>query len=169
MTELLRPTRGGFLRPIGCGQFIKEFLLGNGPFGSPKINPDIGAPKTDICFQYKTALLKATAMDRATRHEEKLAKRQKRTINPENIERLFERYLARLPYKTTSCRFQSFNVYFSNPQRLGWVEFTGREEPSAFQENYSPGPSRRYFRLTKAGREASDEAWSNPQYALYGY
>jgi hypothetical protein len=47
------------------------------------------------------------------------------------------------------------------------VEPTGREEPSQFQDHYSPGPPRRYFRLTKAGREAGDGAWSNPLFTLY--
>ena len=80
---------------------------------------------------------------------------------------LFERYLAMMHYKTTSARFHSFVVYFSNLQRLGWVEATGREEPSTFQDYFKPGPSRKYFRLTEAGRQAGDAAWSNPQLALY--
>jgi hypothetical protein len=168
VTEPLRPTRGGFLRPFGCAQFVKEFLLGHGPYGSPKINPDIGAPQAEIFYHYKTALLKAIALDRATRQEERQARREKRAIDPERIERLTERYLTRLPYKTTSCRYHSFIVYFSNLQRLGWVEPTGREEPSTFQEHYPPGPPRRYFRLTNAGKAASEAAWSNPQFALYG-
>lgn len=168
VVEPLRPARGGFLRPFGCGWFIREFLIGHGPNGSPRIDLDVGAPQADIFFHYKTALLKAIALDRATRREEKQARRQKRPIDPDNIERLTERYLARTPYKTTSCRFHSFIVYFSNLQRLGWVEPTGREEASAFQDHYPPGPPRRYFRLTKAGREAADAAWSNPLLALYG-
>jgi len=168
VVEPLRPTRGGFLRPFGCSWFIREFLLGRGPNGSPKINPDIGAPQADIFYHYKTALLKAIALDRATRREEKQARREKRTIDPERIERLAERYLAHLPYKTTSCRYHSFIVYFSTVRRLGWVEPTGKEERSSFQGHYPPGPPRRYFRLTKAGREAGDVAWSNPQFALYG-
>ena len=168
MTELLlRPARGGFLRPFGCGWFIREFLLGNGPYGSRRIDPEVGAPQVDICFQYKMALIRTTAEDRATRAEERLARRQQRAINPENIQTLFERYLAMMPYKSTSCRFHSFVVYFSNLQRLGWVEATGREELSAFQDHYPAGPPRRYFRLTEAGREAGDAAWSNPQHALY--
>ena len=167
MLEPLKPTRGGFLRPFGCGWFIREFLLGHGPNGSPKINPDVGAPQADICHYYKTALLKALALDRAIR-KEKRARRERRSINPDNIERLAERYLARMPYKAHGCRFHSFVVYFSTLQRLGWVEPTGREEMSAFQEHYPPGPPRRYFHLTEAGREASDAAWSNPQSALYG-
>jgi len=81
---------------------------------------------------------------------------------------LAERYLNRMPYKAQGCRFHSFIVYFSNIQRLGWVEATGREEPSTFQEHYPPGPPRKYFRLTKAGREASDADWANPLRALYG-
>ncbi len=168
MTLPLKPQRGGFLRPFGCGWFIREFLLGHGPNGSPRIDPDVGAPQSDIFYRYKTALIKATAVDKATRREEKQARREKRAISPEEIERLTERYLARIPYKTTSCRYHSFVVYFSNLRRLVWVESTGREEASAFQDHYPPGPARRYFRLTKAGREAGDAAWANPHLALYG-
>jgi len=97
MVELLRPIRGGFLRPFGCGWFIREFLLGRGPNGSPKIDLDVGAPQADIFHHYKIALMKATALDRATRAEEKRARRDKRPINPDNIERLVERYLASMP------------------------------------------------------------------------
>jgi len=166
--ELLKPTRGGFLRPFGCGWFIREFLLGHSPNGSPKIDSTVGAPQADIFYHYKMALLKATALDRATRAEERRARREKRSISPDNIEKLAERYLARMPYKANGCRYHSFVVYFSTLQRLQWVEPTGREEKSEFQDNYPPGPPRRYFRLTKAGREAGDAAWSNPQQALYG-
>lgn len=166
--EPLKPTRGGFLRPFGCGWFIWEYLLGNGPSGSPMIDPKAGAPQADIFHHYKVALLKATALDRAARVEEKKARREKRSINPDNIDKLTERYLARMPYKASGCRYHSFVVYFSTLQRLGWVESTGREEPSAFQDNYPPGPPRKYYRLTQAGVEASDTAWANPQLALYG-
>ena len=168
MVEPLRPTRGGFLRAFGCGWFIREFLLGNSPNGSPVIDPDVGAPQASIFHHYKIALMKATALDRATRAEEKRARREHRSIDPANIERLAEKYLARMPYKAHGCRFHSFVVYFSTLQRLRWVEATGKEEVSAFQEHYPPGPPRRYFRLTKAGREAGDAAWSNPHLALYG-
>ena len=168
MVELLRPARGGFLRPFGCGWFIREFLMGHGPNGSPRIDPKVGAPQSDVFYNYKMALMRATALDRATRAEEKRARRERRAIDPDEIERLTERYLARIPYKSTSCRYHSFVVYFSNLHRLGWVEFTGREEASAFQDHYPPGPPRRYFRLTDAGRAASDAAWSNPYLALYG-
>lgn len=164
----LKPSRGGFLRPFGCGLFIRDFLLGKSPGGSAQIDPLIGAPQAEMFREYKIALLRATAMDRAIKAEEKAARRQKRYIDPDNITKLANRYLARMPYKAQGCRFHSFVVYFSNIQRLGWVEFTGREEPSAFQDHYSPGQPRKYFRLTKAGREASDTAWSNPQLALYG-
>ena len=104
MVELLRPARGGFLRPFGCGWFIREFLLGNSPYGSPRIDPDVGAPQADIFHHYKMALMRATALDRATRAEGKGARREKRSLEPDNIERLAERYLARLPYKSTSIR-----------------------------------------------------------------
>ena len=168
MVEPLRPSRGGFLRPFGCGWFIREYLLGNSPNGSPKIDRELGAPQADIFYYYKTALLKAIALDRAIRKEERQARREKRAISPEKIEGLTERYLVRIPYKSTSCRYHSFVVYFSNLQRLGWVEPTGKEESSAFQDHYPPGPPRKYFRLTKAGQEAGDAAWANPHLALYG-
>ena len=168
MVELLKPVRGGFLRPFGCGWFIREFLLGRGPYGSQKIDPEVGAPQADIFYHYKMILRNEAALDRATRVEEKRARRSKRPIDPDNIESLVKRYLARMPYKAWGCRSHSFVVYFSNLQRLGWVEFTDREEPSAFQNHYPPGPPRRYFRLTKAGREAGETAWANPLRALYG-
>ena len=168
MVELLRPKRGGFLRPFGCGCFIREFLLGYAPEGSPVVDPDIGAPQADIFYYYKMALRKATALDRATRTEERKARHEKRSIIPDNIEGLTKKYLDRMPYKANGCRYHSFIVYFSTLRRLGWVEFTGGEEPSAFQSNYPPGPPRKYYRLTQAGREAGDAAWSNPHSTLYG-
>ncbi len=168
VVEALKPKRGGFLRPFGCGWFIREFLLGRSPNGSPVIDPYVGAPQADIFHHYKVALMKATAVDRATRVEEKRARREKRRINPDSIESLAERYLSRMPYKAWGCRFHSFIVYFSNIQRLGWVEATGKEEHSAFQEHYAPGQPRKYFRLTKAGKEAGEPAWANPHRALYG-
>jgi len=168
MTLPLRPQRGGFLRAFGCGQFIREFLSGNGSYGSPKIDPALGSPQAVIFHHYKMALMKATALDRATRVEEKRARKENRPIEPVNIENLATKYLARMPYKAQGCRYHSFVVYFSNLQRLGWVEETGREEPSAFQDHYPQGQPRKYFRLTDAGKAASDAAWTNPQSALYG-
>ena len=132
MAELLRLARGGFLRPFGCGEFIREFLLGHSPNGSLVIDPYVGALQADIFFHYKNALMRATALDRATRVEEKRARREKRSIGPANIEKLAERYLSRMPYKAQGARFHSFIVYFATIHRLGWVEPTGQEEPSSF-------------------------------------
>ena len=168
MVEPLRPQRGGFLRPFGCGWFIREFLLGNSLNSSPVIDPVVGAPQADIFHHYKTALMNATALDRATRTEERRARREKRSIDPDNIEELTKKYLARIPYKATGCRYHSFVVYFSTLQRLGWVEPSGRQEPSSFQDNYPPGQPRIYYWLTPLGRTASDSEWSNPHKALYG-
>ena len=161
MIELLKPKRGGFLRPFGCGWFIREYLTSS-------VDPEVGAPQADIFYHYKMALRQATALDRATRAEEKKARREKRPIDPDNIESLTERYLARLPYKANGCRYHSFVVYFSTLRRLGWVEPSGYEEPSSFQDNYPPGPSRIYYRLTQAGLDAGDTAWANPHLTLYG-
>ncbi len=168
MTLPLKPKRGGFLRPFGCGWFIREFLSGNSPSDSAVIDPDAGACQADIFYHYKNALRRTTAMDRATRAEEKRAKREKRSIDPNNIEQLYQRYLAHIPYKANGCRYHSFVTYFSNLQRLGWVEPSGKVERSAFQSNYPPGQPRRYYCLTITGIAASDAAWANPLSALYG-
>ena len=168
MVELLKPARGGFLRPFGCGWFIREFLLGRSPNGSLIIDPYVGAPQADIFHHYKMALMRATAFDRATRLEEKKARREQRRVNPENIEGLAQRFLARMPYKAQGCRYHSFVVYFSNIVRLGWTEFTGKVMPSSFQDHYPPGQPQKYFSLTKAGKKANDSAWANPHRVLYG-
>jgi len=168
VVEPLKPRRGCSLRPFGCGWFIREFLMGNGPNGSARIDAAVGAPQANIFYHYKMAIIKATALDRATRREEKQARHEKRAISPHNIERLADRYVARSPYKQSGARYHSFVVYFSNLQRLGWVEFTGKEEVSEFQDHYDQGQSRRYYRLTVVGKAASDGAWANPRLALYG-
>ncbi len=168
MVLKLKPRRGGFLRPFGLGWFIKEFLSGSAPYGSSAINPSTGAPQADIFSNYKKALIRETAMDRAIRAEERKAKKEKRRINPDRIDELFQKFLARLPYKAQGCRFHSFITYFSNLTRLGWVEPTGQEEPSSFQDNYPKGQPRKYYQLTLAGMNAPKSAWANPHKALYG-
>jgi len=169
MTLPLRPQRGGFLHPFGCGWFIREFLLGNAPHNSSVVEPEEGAPQADIFFHYKQALRQVTAEDRAVRHEEKSAKKAKRPINPENIETLTKRYLERLPYKSRGCRYHSFVTYFSTLQKLGWVEPSGIVEASAFQANYPQGKPRIYFRLTEKGKSTPDYLWADPRKALYSW
>ena len=168
MVEPLRPKRGGFLRAIGLGLFIRDYLLGRGPQESPSINPAVGSYQSDIFHQYKMALIRATAVDRAVRIEEKQAKKQKRAIDPSRIQELTDKLIARMPYKAQGCRLHSFVVYFSMLQKLGWVEVTGREEHSSFQDNYPKGQPRKYFRITNKGRRAKISEWANPHAALYG-
>jgi hypothetical protein len=167
--EPLRPTRGGFLRPFGCGWFIREFLLGNAPHNSPVIEPEVGSPQADIFYHYKQALRLVTAEDRAVRQEEKNARKAKRPINPGNIETLAKKYLERLPYKSRGCRYHSFVTYFSTLQKLAWVEPSGIVEASAFQANYPQGKPRIYFRLTETGKSIPDDLWADPRKALYSH
>jgi len=72
MTLEIRPERGGFLRPFGCGWFIREFLLGKGPESTPAINPEKGSTQSDINYHYKEALARATARERAEKIISKL-------------------------------------------------------------------------------------------------
>jgi len=162
----IRPTRGGFLRPFGCGWFIREFLLGNGPEGSRVIDPQQGAPQTDINFEYKEALARATARERAERVISKLVVSGK-DVTEEQAERIYERELKRLSRKFTHMRYHSFLMYFGVLKRLDWVEEAGKTEASSIQENYPSAPERTYYRLTKQGIEADDQLWSNPLFTLY--
>jgi hypothetical protein len=164
----LRPSRGGFLRPFGCGVFIRDFLMGEAPFGSPSIDPGTGAPQADIFHYYKMARLAYTATERATRREERLARREKRGISPDNIQRIAERRARHIPWKSAGCRYHSFVTYFSNLKRLGWVEESGVEEPSSLQDNYPEGQPRKFYRLTGEGMSASENEWADPYAALYG-
>ena len=167
--ETLRPYRGGFLRPFGLGTFIRDYLAGLGPYGSPSIDPVTGACQTDIRDHYKAALFREHAEDSVAREIERRIKRGLSPMTDEEEERFMLRTLVRIPYKFTSIRSHSFARYFGMLKQLEWVEPTGLEEASAFQEQYPEAQPRRYFRLTNQGRAAPDTDWVNPQRTLYGY
>ena len=169
MVEVLRPPRGGFLRPFGCAWFIRELLLGNGPMGSPRIDPDIGVPQTDIHRYYKEALHHAYAEDMVAWEKEERIRKKLPLLTIEEAEERTWYYLERIPYKLTRMRYSSFTRYFSHLKRLGYVEETGREEPSLVQESYPPAPPRRYYRLTAAGRRATMAELCDPIMTLYNY
>ena len=169
MVEVLRPPRGGFLRPFGTAWFIVQYLKGNGPQGSLKIDPDVGAPMVDIHTEYKEALFHAYAEDLVAIEEEE---RVRRGLSPLSVEEAEERtryYLDRIPQRLTRMRYASFTRYFSHLKRLGYVEETGKEEPSLVQESYPPAPPRRYYRLTEMGKKATMGELSDPVMTLYKY
>ena len=162
----LKPNKGGFLRPFGCGWFIREFLLGKGPEGSTKINPAHGATQVDINFEYKEARARATARERAERIiSDKVVKGA--DVNEEEAEEIYLRELKKISRKFTHMRYHSFLMYFGVLKTLQWVETTGEAEKSGFQDNYSSAPRRIYYRLTVKGIEAQDALWSNPFFTLY--
>ena len=169
MTIALRPTTGGFLRPFGTAWFIIEFLKGNGPEDSRRIDPDIGAPMTDIHFEYKSALHRAHARDAVERDEEARIRRGLPAYTEGEYRARLEYYLGRIPYKELKMRYASFTRYFGHLKRLGWVEETGKTEPSAIQDDYPPAPPRVYYRLTDAGWKAPMVEISDPVMTLYQY
>ena len=166
MSAVVRPSTGGFIRPFGCGWFIREFLLGHGPESSPKVDPDRGSPQADIKYQYKEALYRAIARDRAEREISDLVN-EGVDVTSERAAEIERKHFRRIPFKMTHMRYHSFTSYFHKLIKLGWVEFTGEEEPSEIQDNYPPAPSRRYYRLTEKGKKAPDWEWSNPLITLY--
>ena len=166
MVIRLMPSRGGFLRPFGCGWFIRQYLLGNGPESSTKIDSSRGAAQADINFEYKEALARATARERAERIISRMVV-SGADVTEEQAERIYEREMKRISRKFTHMRYHSFLMYFGVLKRLGWVEVTNETEPSAIQDNYPDAPQRTYYRLTKKGVQAGDELWSNPLFTLY--
>lgn len=167
---MLRPERGRFLRPFHTGIFIRDYLLGRGPFGSPVIDPKRGAATEDIRYAYKNALLREYAEDMVAMAMEK------------GIELSIEEALERIPHRLTKMRSHSFYRYFHHLKMLRWVELTGEEEDSAM--GGKPGARiersgksalvevpqpRRFYRLTAKGKAASDIEWQDPLQALYNY
>ena len=126
----LKPSRGGFLRPFGCGWFIREYLLDNGPEGSTKIDTEKGAPQADINFEYKEALARATARERAERIISRMVLSGV-DVTEEEADRIYAKELKKISRKFTHMRYHSFLMYFGVLKRLGWVETTEETQPSA--------------------------------------
>ncbi len=156
--------------------------MGKGPYVSSKINPRRGDPQADISREYKKTIILETAGVRAVSQAEREeiegklptsdTKAGRRNILARRIDELTEKYKASMHIKTTGMRYKNFNVYFSvlldrDGKGLGWVEFTGEEEPSEFQDKYPPGQPRRYYRITAKGRAASEEDWEHPFIVQY--
>jgi hypothetical protein len=141
----LRPNRGGFLRPFGCGWFIREFLLGKGPEGSRVIDPQRGTTQADINREYKESLSKSTARERAERIISDMVINGV-DVTEEKAENIYQRELRRVSRKFTHMRYHSFLMYFGVLKRLGWVETTIETEPSSIQDNYPPATRRVYYR-----------------------
>lgn len=167
MAEQLIPQRGGFIKPFGCGWFIRECLLGHAPEGSPVIDPQRGACQQDLFYYYKLALHHAYAQDAVDYENEQRLQQGQLIYGEEEYQARVDYFLARMPYKLVKCRYHSFSRYFHMLKQLEWVEFTGREEPSSIQDSYADAPPRRYYRLTQKGIQASDREWSNPQITLH--
>ena len=166
MVEPLRPVKGGFLRPFGCGWFIREYLLGRGPEGATKIDPMYGATQSDVCYQYKESLAHATAQDRAERIISNVVVAGT-DVTEQEADKIYQRELKKVSRKFSHMRYHSFLMYFGVLKKLNWVVLSGEAEDSGIQANYSAAPNRVYYRLTAGGKAAADELWSNPLFTLY--
>ena len=100
----LKPNKGGFLRPFGCGWFIREYLLGNGPAGSIKIDPTLGDCQSDICYQYKEAIARATAQTRAEKVISDMVVNGT-DVTEEKPKRFIQRELKKVSRKFTHMRY----------------------------------------------------------------
>ncbi len=167
MAVAVRPKQGGFVRAFGLGWFIREFLLGHGPEGTPTIDPERGAPQAVTFSYYKEALLRSYAEDAIAWENEARIKADKPIYTPGEYAERLAWHLGRIPYKLTACRYHSFVNYFGMLKKLGWLEETGEEEKSTPQDYYEGFQPRIYYRLTRKGIEAPDPEWSNPKLVLY--
>lgn len=170
MVTDVKPGRGGYARSIGCGLFIRDFLLGKGPFGSIRIDPYRGSCQADIFYQYKLALHRSYAENAVAKEQEERAKRGLELYTEEEYAARVEWRLRRIPYKLVKSRYHSFRRYFHYLKQLAWVELTGQEEVSVLQdvsENHPDTHARKLYRLTRSGIAASHEDWANPQRLLY--
>jgi hypothetical protein len=167
---MLRPGRGGYVRPFGCGWFIREFLLGHGPGETITINPATGACQEDVFYHYKLALHRAYAEDITAREDEARVKNGLPAYSPEEYAERVDWHFRRIPYKLVKSRYHSFRRYFHYLKQLQWVELTGVEEVSVMQDVTGHHPDthpRKLYRLSREGIEAPDEDWSNPQRLIY--
>jgi hypothetical protein len=114
----LMPGRGGFLRPFGCGWFIREFLPGHGPEDSAVIDPEKGDCQADIFYHYKTALHRAYARDTADWENEERIRKGKPIYTPGEYTERVAWLLSRMPYKLFKCRFHSLSSI--SPTCKGW-------------------------------------------------
>ncbi len=167
----IRPSHGGFARPFGCGEFIRDFLLGKGAiYGAPAIDPNRGSPQADIFYHYKVAMHTAYAKNAADRENDERAKRSLPLYTPDEYAARVDWHLRRLPYKLVKARYHSFQRYFHWLKQLKWVGRTGEEERSTLQEVTRDHPDtypRKLYRLTREGIEASEDDWKHPQRLLY--
>lgn len=155
------------MRSIGCAEFIWKFLLVQGPHGSPAIDPETGAPQADIFFYYKRALMRATAVDRATRLEEKQARCEQRSIDPGNIEKLAERHLARIPYKFQGRRFHSLRRPLFDTAETGLGGTYRARRVTKFSGPLSTRPTAPIFPAHKGGsRGERDSLEKSLSYSL---
>ena len=168
MVEALKPTRGGFTRPFGTAWFIKEFLAGNGPMGTARVDSQRGSPQVDIHGSYKLALHTAFAEEMVARVEEERIHRDLPPLTIEEASSLRQRFLEGIPSKLTRGRYHSFVTYFHRFKQLGWVEEVSTE-PSEIQENWPEAPPRVYYRLTAAGSRATDAELADPIQTIYNY
>ncbi len=166
----MKPSRGGFMRAFGCGEFIRDFLMGAGPYGSIEIDPNTGACQEDIFYYYKLARHLSYAESAVSKEQEARAKKGLPLYTDIEYEERIDWILRRIPYKLVKCRYHSFRRYFHWLKQLHWVAKTDESEPSSMQEvtGNHPDTSPRYlYRLTTEGLAASDEDWSHPQKMLY--
>jgi hypothetical protein len=157
-----------FLRPFTAGQFLRDYLMGLGPEGSPRIDPDEGDYSESIFYNYKEALRLAYAKDAVAWEIEQRIRKKQEPFTPEEYAERLEWHLERIPYKLHRARFHSFYRYFHYLKQLDWIEPTGRKEESYIQRlTYASAPSRRYYRLSTKGKEALEWEWYRPQLTLY--
>jgi hypothetical protein len=102
MVIQLRPERGGYIRPFGCGWFIREFLLGHGPEGAAVIDPESALVRRHFLPLQKNHPPGLCEDAVAWENEERI-KKGKSIYNEEEYADRFEYFLSRYPTSWSSA------------------------------------------------------------------
>jgi len=94
--------------------------MGMGPGGSSVADPKRGAWQADINYEYKEALARATARERAERIISLMVV-SGADVTVEQADKIYERELKRVSRKFTHMRYHSFLMYFGVLKRLEWA------------------------------------------------
>lgn len=162
-----RPRKERFLRPTTAGLFIRDYLLGLGPEGSQKIDPDQGDYPEHIFFHYKEYLRRTYARDAVALENKERQAKGLDLYSPEEYADRLEWHRQRIPYKLHRARYHSFYRYFHWLKQLGWVVRTRRRGPSYIQASYPEASPCVYYRISAKGKGASEIDWFRPQITLY--
>ena len=122
MAESLRPAKGGFLRPFGCGWFIRQYLAGKGPEGSTKIDPIVVLPRSIFALSIKK-LSPRSPLENVLKKLSVIKSLKKSMSAKKKLKIFINASLKKVSRKFTHMRYHSFLIYFGVESKTRRAEF----------------------------------------------